>query len=231
MCHLRSYKSWSSKGPYLRLSPPARYHNALLASTVLKPPREHGALGRATPNRLAPAPILTRQRYTVSTIFVDHFSRLSYVHLQRSTSADDTLQAKRPFEASAKTQGVVVKHYHADDGRFIQMASFCDHFKNGNNQCLSQDSKPTSITQRLLLRHGIRCRAANFSSIWLFTLSCSIDIQQDRKGYKLWKERARASEGASISLGEDRSEPQTSTIDSAQRQAECQASFLQVFVH
>jgi hypothetical protein len=92
---------------------------------------------RATPNRLAPATItgpgdcisvdqlesstpgliaqlrgfLTRQRYsTVSTIFVDHFSCLSYVHLQRSTSADDTLQAKRAFEAYATSKGVVVKH-------------------------------------------------------------------------------------------------------------------------
>ena len=33
----------------------------------------------------------TTQRYTAATIFVDHFSRLSYVHLQRSLTSDDTV--------------------------------------------------------------------------------------------------------------------------------------------
>jgi hypothetical protein len=107
---------------------------------------------RATPSRVSPATItgpgdcvsvdqlesstpgliaqlrgfLTRKRYTVSTIFVDHYSRLSYVHLQQSTSAEDTLQAKRAFEAYAMSHGVRVKHYHADNGRFIERA-FREH--------------------------------------------------------------------------------------------------------
>ena len=37
---------------------------------------------------------LTKKRYKCATIFVDHYSRLSYIYLQTSTSGEETLQAK-----------------------------------------------------------------------------------------------------------------------------------------
>jgi hypothetical protein len=40
----------------------------------------------------------TTQRYMAATIFVDHFSRLSFVHLQQSLTSGDTVKAKRAFE-------------------------------------------------------------------------------------------------------------------------------------
>lgn len=61
---------------------------------------------------------LTKERYTCATVFVDHYSNLSYVHLQKSTSAKETLEAKTAFERFAATHGVLVKHYHADNGTF-----------------------------------------------------------------------------------------------------------------
>ena len=60
----------------------------------------------------------TRDRYRVATVFVDHFSGVGYVHLQRSTSAKDTIEAKERFEAWADTHGVKIRHYHADNGIF-----------------------------------------------------------------------------------------------------------------
>ena len=60
----------------------------------------------------------TRDRYRVATIFVDHYSGVGYVHLQRSTSAKDTIEAKERFEAWADTHGVAILHYHADNGIF-----------------------------------------------------------------------------------------------------------------
>ena len=51
----------------------------------------------------------TKERYRAATIFVDHYSRLSYVHLQKSTSAEETLEAKTAFENYARTHGVNVK--------------------------------------------------------------------------------------------------------------------------
>jgi hypothetical protein len=49
--------------------------------------------------------ILTQKRYRVSTIFVDHLSNLSFVHLQASTASNDTLQAKHEFKRYAQILG------------------------------------------------------------------------------------------------------------------------------
>ena len=78
---------------------------------------------------------LTRKCFTAAMIFIDHFSRLSYVHLQQTTSGEETLQAKRVFEAYAKSHGVTVKHYHANNGCFVEPA-FQDHCK-ANQQTFS----------------------------------------------------------------------------------------------
>jgi hypothetical protein len=90
-------------------------------------------------------PILTKNRYKMATIFVDHFSRLSFVYLQYSSSGAETLKAKLAFEDFARLHGVTIKHYHADNGRFVdnlfknsckekeQMQSFCGvnaHWQN-----------------------------------------------------------------------------------------------------
>jgi hypothetical protein len=58
------------------------------------------------------------KRYTCATIFVDHYSDLSYVHPQLSTSAEETIQAKKA--SYARSIGVNVKQYHADYGRFAE---------------------------------------------------------------------------------------------------------------
>jgi hypothetical protein len=65
---------------------------------------------------------LTRKRYKVATIFVDHFSDLSLVHLQSTTNIEDTLQAKHDFESYASTFGVSIQHYHANNGPFADNA-------------------------------------------------------------------------------------------------------------
>jgi hypothetical protein len=67
--------------------------------------------------------LLGRTRVTSSargTIFVDHFSRLSYVYLQESTKGVQTLAAKQSFEAYASTHGVKIRYYHADNRRFAE---------------------------------------------------------------------------------------------------------------
>jgi hypothetical protein len=60
----------------------------------------------------------TKARYKVATVFIDHVSRPSYVHLQKTTSADETVEAKQAFERFASANGVKVLHYHADNGIF-----------------------------------------------------------------------------------------------------------------
>ena len=55
----------------------------------------------------------TRSR--AATVFVDHFSGFGYVYLQKSTSADETIEGKEAFELICRQHGVKVHHYHADN--------------------------------------------------------------------------------------------------------------------
>jgi hypothetical protein len=88
----------------------------------------------------------TKARYTCATVFVDHYSRWSYVHFQKTTSGAETVEAKRAFERLAASHNVRVRHYNADNGRIAenlfmqeiircgQTITFCGvnaHFQNG----------------------------------------------------------------------------------------------------
>jgi hypothetical protein len=70
---------------------------------------------------------LTYVRYTVATIFVDHYSRLVYVHLQKDASSTETVKAKRAFKLYARERGITIRHYHTDNGRIVDNA-----WKNGS---------------------------------------------------------------------------------------------------
>ena len=49
-------------------------------------------------------------------IYVDQASRLGYVHIQKTSSAEETIEGKRAFERYARSHGVKVEAYHADNG-------------------------------------------------------------------------------------------------------------------
>ena len=87
----------------------------------------------------------TTKQYMVATIFVGHYSGLNFTHLQKTTSAEETIQGKEKLEAYAASCGVQVVHYHADNGIFAvnkfqqtvsdtkQTLGFCGvnpHFQN-----------------------------------------------------------------------------------------------------
>ena len=65
---------------------------------------------------------ITGKRYWYATVFVDHYSRLGYVHLQKTQSAKETLEGKAPFERKCAAFGIRVQHYHADNGIFASLA-------------------------------------------------------------------------------------------------------------
>ena len=54
--------------------------------------------------------------------FVDQASGFGYVHVQKTNTAEETLEAKAVFEKLAATHGVKVRHYHADNGVFVAKA-------------------------------------------------------------------------------------------------------------
>jgi hypothetical protein len=89
---------------------------------------------------------LTKKRYRCTTIFVDHYSRLSFIHLQINDSSVKTVAAKQAFESFAAKNGIKIQHYHCNNGQFSdkafkqachkqrQQLTFCGintHFQNG----------------------------------------------------------------------------------------------------
>jgi hypothetical protein len=59
---------------------------------------------------------LTSKCYRYATVFADHYSDLTYVHLQENITSEETVQAKQSFERYARAHGVEIKHYHCDNG-------------------------------------------------------------------------------------------------------------------
>jgi hypothetical protein len=62
--------------------------------------------------------ILTTKRYLYATVYVDQYSSLGFLYLQKSPSAEETLLGKMAFEHYCAQHGVKVQHYHADNGIF-----------------------------------------------------------------------------------------------------------------
>ena len=51
-------------------------------------------------------------------VFVNHCLDVDYVHLQESTSAEETIKAKKPFEEYCSSCRVQVWRYHTDNSIF-----------------------------------------------------------------------------------------------------------------
>jgi hypothetical protein len=133
---------------------------------------------------------LTKKRYRAATVFVDHASRLSYVHLQQGLTSNETVEAKRAFEAYARSNGVTIKHYHADNGRFAdnaflnsvatsgQTISFCGvnaHFQNGIAEKRIRDLQEQARKQ--LLHAKARWPTAIEINLWPYAIRNANDIR------------------------------------------------------
>lgn len=131
---------------------------------------------------------LTRNRYKIATVFVDHFSGIGFIHLQTSTNALETLQAKRAFETFSRTHGVTVKHYHADNGRFAekiwrnditnqkQRLTFCGvaaHHQNGKAEKRIRDIQDMARTS--LIHANRRWPDAIDARLWPYAIRAAND--------------------------------------------------------
>jgi hypothetical protein len=134
---------------------------------------------------------LTRRRYKAATIFVDNFSRISYVHLQESLTSADIVEAKEAFEAFTRNMGVRIQHYHADNGRFAdngfmndvkqhqQTISFCGvnaHFQNGIAKKRIRDLQEQSRTMLLYVKS--RWPKGVSINLWPYALRSANQLRQ-----------------------------------------------------
>jgi hypothetical protein len=133
--------------------------------------------------------IPTTKRYTAATVFVDHFSGLGYVHLQKTTNADETVQAKQAFEAYADSHGVKVLHYHADNGRFAenkwrnacaakgQTLSFCGVNAHHQNGVAERRIRELQEHARTMLIHATkRWPNAIDAHLWPYAIRMANDV-------------------------------------------------------
>lgn len=110
----------------------------------------------------------TKQRYVGATVFVDHYSDYTYIHLMTKMDAESTVEAKLEFERHARSFGVTIRHYHADNGLFDtklfkecisrsnQTLSFCGvnaHHQNGKAENRIKDVTTNSRTSLLHAAH------------------------------------------------------------------------------
>jgi hypothetical protein len=131
-------------------------------------------------------------RYRVATIFVDHHSRLGYVHLQKDSTSKETLKAKHAFELYAMERGVKVKNYHADNGRFVDNAwkeglaqenqgiTHCGvnvHWQNGITERRIRDLKEQTRTMMLHAQHHWPDAVA--TSLWPYAMRTASHVFND----------------------------------------------------
>ena len=129
--------------------------------------------------------IPTTKRYTAVTVFIDHFSCLSFTHLQSTLSSEDILQAKKAFERYFESNGVKVMHYHTDNGRFVdyafienikqqnQKVTYCivnAHFQNGVAEKRIQDLQ--DLTHTAMLHASAHWPKAFSNHLWPYVLRC-----------------------------------------------------------
>jgi hypothetical protein len=133
---------------------------------------------------------LTRKRYKAATIFVDHFSDVTFVYEHERLTSEETVAAKIAFEAWARDRGVVVQHYHADNGRFAdnafirhcqsrgQTISYCAvnaHWQNGRAEKRIRDVQEE--TRKNLLHGQARWPEAVTVNLWPYALRSAVDVR------------------------------------------------------
>ena len=61
----------------------------------------------------------TTSRYCGASVFADHASGFTYVHLHQVMTTQETLDAKHAFEHITEQHAVRIRHYHCDNGHFV----------------------------------------------------------------------------------------------------------------
>ncbi len=98
---------------------------------------------------------LTKRRYKCATVFVDHYSDLTYIHHHSRLTSE---------KQSARNYGVRIQQCHCDNGRFAdnafineskisgQSVSYCSvngHFQNGRAEKRVRDLREAARTMLL----------------------------------------------------------------------------------
>ena len=73
----------------------------------------------------------TTSQYHGASVFANHATGFTYVHLHQAMTTQETLDAKHAFERVVHQHAVRIWHYHCDNGRFADHAIMEDVCKAG----------------------------------------------------------------------------------------------------
>jgi len=129
---------------------------------------------------------LTKAKFYGATVFVDHWTDFTYVHLMRDTTAEATLEAKNAYEALLLSNGHKVLAYHADNGRYAEKAfrldtkdkaqrmSYCGVGSHHQNGIAERRIKSLCEDARTMLAHGMHIWPQVITkSLWPFALKAA----------------------------------------------------------
>ena len=131
-------------------------------------------------------------------MFVDYYSNLFYVHFQSLTTSKETVEAKEVFVANSREMGVIIRYYHAYNGRFSdnnfilhikksgQIVSYCGvnaHIQNRRAEKWIRDLQESARTQ--LLHDKARWSRAITINLWPYTLSVANIYSTTRCPYQV----------------------------------------------
>jgi hypothetical protein len=141
---------------------------------------------------------LMRAKFYAATIFVDHFTDYTYVHLMRDTTAETTIEAKNAYEQLLQTFGHKVMAYHADNGRFAetdfvqdvrdkaQNITYCGVGSHHQNGIAERRIRSLGEDARTMLAHGQHLWPEVISkSLWPFAYKAAC---RSRNKFKLDKD-------------------------------------------
>ena len=138
---------------------------------------------------------ITGKRYRHATVFVDHATDCGYVHIQKSTSAEETIEAKVAFEKWAAAHGVTIQNYHADNGIFasqewrahcaslrqgLTFAGVNAHHQNGKVERRIRELQELARTMLIHAQH--RWPQAINAHLWPYALRMASDAFNEAMG-------------------------------------------------
>ena len=74
--------------------------------------------------------LLMKAKYHGATIFVDHHTDFTYIHLMHDFTSEDTLEAKHAYECLNASYDIRILRYHVDNERFSEMSFIKDIKEN-----------------------------------------------------------------------------------------------------
>ena len=126
---------------------------------------------------------MTTKRYNYATIYVDQMTRFGYVYLQKTASAEETIESKKALEAVARRHGVRIEHYHADNGIFkanawveacrkdgqgISYAGVNAHHQNGIAERRIRELQ--ELARAMLIHANARWKGSITANLWPYAV-------------------------------------------------------------